>query len=219
MTISVPWGRRARRSIDRPGNIRFAMVERRVSHLATYDPGGSALNRAADVRVRAMERADVETVAGIEAAREGGAPGPFEARLDRQLTDEATFLVVAVIDGEIVGFGRAAYIAQPPDAAADWIPEGWYLVGVVVVDAWRRAGIGRMLTAARLAWIAERAERAYYFTNARNQVSLDLHRKLGFRELSRSFTGPDIQFDGGHGVLDVIELGAVTTRPSGDPPA
>ncbi len=63
------------------------------------------------------------------------------------------------------------------------------------------------------------AERAYNFTNAHNRVSLDLHRKLGFRELPRSFTGPGVPFDGGHGVLDVIELGAATTGLSGDPPA
>ena len=78
------------------------------------------------------------------------------------------------------------------------------------MDAWRRAGVGRALTEARLAWIAERAERAYYFTNARNQTSLDLHRKLGFKELTRTFTGPGIAFDGGQGVLDVIELREVS---------
>jgi GNAT superfamily N-acetyltransferase len=158
-----------------------------------------------------MARSDVRAVARIEAAREGGAStGPFEARLRRQLADVSTLLLVASIDGEIAGFGRAAFIARPADAPPDWIPEGWYLVGVVVVDAWRRAGIGRALTEARLAWIAERAERAYYFTNARNQASLDLHRALGFRELTRSFTGPGIAFDGGHGVLDVIELREVS---------
>ena len=83
----------------------------------------------------------------------------------------------------------------------------------MVVDAWRRAGVGHTLTAARLAWIAERTERAYYFTNARNQVSLDLHRKLGFMELSRAFSGPGIQFDGGHGVLEVIEFAERATIP------
>ena len=193
--------------------IRHVTLERRVSRLATYDPGGRALNRTADVRIRVMERADVAAVASIEAARDGGAPDPFDARLRRQLTDQAMLLLVAVIDGDIVGYGRAAFIARPADAAADWIPEGWYLVGLVVVDAWRRAGVGRTLTAARLAWIAEWADRAYYFTNARNQVSLDLHRKLGFRELSRAFTGPGIQFDGGHGVLEVIELAERVTIP------
>jgi len=153
-----------------------------------------------------MEQGDVAAVAHIEAAREGVDPAAFEVRLGGQLADPATLVLVAEVDGNIVGFGRAGFIARPRDAVASWIPEGWYLVGVVVVDAWRRAGVGRALTEARLAWIAERAERAYYFTNARNQVSIDLHRKLGFRELSRTFTGPGIQFDGGQGVLDVIEL-------------
>jgi len=182
-------------------------AERRVSHLATYAPRGNAPSRATDVRVRFMEGTDVDAVASIEAARERAADrGPFEARLRRQLDDPATLLLVAEVGRDIVGFGRAAFIATPADATADWVPEGWYLVGVVVVDAWRRGGIGRALTEARLAWIGERAERAFYFTNARNQTSLDLHRKLGFTELTRTFTGPGVAFDGGRGVLDVIDL-------------
>ena len=31
------------------------------------------------------------------------------------------------------------------------------------------------LTAARLAWIAERSREAFYFANAKNQVTIELH--------------------------------------------
>jgi len=46
-------------------------------------------------------------------------------------------------------------------------------------------------------WIAERAPEAWYFTNARNEASQAMHRRLGFVEVTRAFTFPDWSFDGG----------------------
>ena len=62
------------------------------------------------------------------------------------------------------------------------------------------------LTRQRLAWISERADEAYYFSNARNRVSVDLHRQLGFVEVTRDFAFPDASFEEGEGILFRVDL-------------
>jgi ribosomal protein S18 acetylase RimI-like enzyme len=77
---------------------------------------------------------------------------------------------------------------------------------VVVGPAHRRRGLGRQLTRVRLDWIRERSTQAYYFANERNQVSIALHRALGFVELTRDFHHPQVQFEGGSGILFACDL-------------
>jgi hypothetical protein len=62
------------------------------------------------------------------------------------------------------------------------------------------------LTDKRLRWIGERAREAWFFANARNQASIDLHRRFGFEEVSRSFSFPGLAFDGGEGILFRVRL-------------
>jgi GNAT superfamily N-acetyltransferase len=56
--------------------------------------------------------------------------------------------------------------------------------------AWRRRGIGEALTAARMAWVADRADRIYYFTARENRVSQELHQRLGFAPLDGTWIPP-----------------------------
>ena len=63
------------------------------------------------------------------------------------------------------------------------------------------------LTRRRLGWIAGRgATEAYYFANAQNLASIDLHAKLGFVELTRDFHVPGATFAGGVGILFRVQL-------------
>ncbi|WP_406280470.1 GNAT family N-acetyltransferase [Embleya sp. NBC_00896] len=96
----------------------------------------------------------------------------------------------------VAAYARAVFLDPTPTA-----PAGYYLGGVVVAPEARRSGLATRLTAARLAWIAERAPEAWYFTNARNDVSLRLHEPFGFHEETREFTIPGVEFAGGVGVL------------------
>ena len=86
------------------------------------------------------------------------------------------------------------------------MPPGWYLVGVIIGPAYRRRGVASELTRVRLAWIAQRARQAYYFANSVNRATIDLHARLGFRQVCRDFTFPNARFSGGVGVLFRIEL-------------
>lgn len=85
-------------------------------------------------------------------------------------------VIVAIADGEIVGVAKTHHHAGNDGDA----PAGHYLGGVVVEPRWRRKGLGLLLTEARLQWIWERDNRAFYFTNERNTASIDLHRPWGF---------------------------------------
>jgi ribosomal protein S18 acetylase RimI-like enzyme len=173
------------------------MVTRWADHRPD-DHGGAPPSRFA---TRDALEADCVAVARLEADRGDFSSDDAEARCRRHVRDPDTLLVVALVGDEVVGFGRAGRFEPADDAPPDVAPPGWYLFGVIVPDHWRRRGIGRRLTEHRLARIREQAGEVFYFTNARNRASIDLHAALGFVEISRSFTFPGATFEGGSGIL------------------
>jgi GNAT superfamily N-acetyltransferase len=183
-----------------------------MSKFAKYIPKSSESARLPSIDgflIRPAYRSDLSAIAAIAAEREGEAVDRWVAAFERiYLESEAgrAVIFVAALGADIAGYGKTAYFIPPENSATNVAPEGWYLAGVVVRLLYRRRGLGRQLTQARLDWIAERAVRAYYFSNERNQVSIDLHRPLGFVELTRDFYHPEVRFTGGAGVLFVCEL-------------
>ena len=130
----------------------------------------------------------------------------WRGSLRDDLTSPERHLSVAAADGTIVGYGRAALFLPAADAPADTAPRGHYLMGMFVRPDHRRMGVGTALTKARLAWIRRHDDQAWYFANAANLASIELHRRLGFREVTRTFSFPGVSFDGGDGVLFRAEL-------------
>lgn len=181
---------------------------------ADYRPDDDRLPVPPNLEVRAASLADCALIAAIAHERDPDVDASSaEAHCRGQVDDSTICLLVATVGNEICGFGRVSRFEPATDAAANSAPAGWYLLGLIVRDRWRRRGIGRRLTEARLAWLAERATEAFYFVNARNRVSLDLHAGLGFQELTRDFSFPAATFGGGAGSLGRIDLGG---RPSAD---
>jgi len=150
--------------------------------------------------------ADCPGIAQMSDERDGADVDAERGRCNRDLRDPDRLLLVAEVREELVGFARAGRWEPPLDSPEDTAPAGWYLFGVIVRDRWRRLGIGIELTRQRLAWIADRAEVAYYFANARNATSIDLHGKLGFAEVTRDFSFPGASFEGGVGILFRADL-------------
>ncbi len=105
----------------------------------------------------------------------------------------------------VVGWAKTHYW----DYADGLALAGQYLGGVTVRPDFRRRGLAAQLTAVRLGWIWEHAEEAWYVVNARNEASLALHRKWGFREVARGAGFHTVTFDGGEGVL------LMAARPQG----
>lgn len=152
------------------------------------------------IEVRAANTPDLEAVVALVAAH-GRDPARLRRRCETDLAEDESHLVVAIADGELVGYGRTGRFTHPPQASPNVAPEGYYMGGLLVASVWRRRGIGEALTRACLAWASERASEAWYFTNARNEASLALHAKVGFLEVTRDFVYPGVSFDGGVGVL------------------
>ncbi|MEU0934070.1 GNAT family N-acetyltransferase [Embleya sp. NPDC005971] len=170
------------------------------------------MSRSRTFVVRGARAGDLDACAALLALHEG-APADAEADLRARVRTwfdrpDGCFLVATEPStgaDPVVGYARAVHLDPSPTA-----PVGYYLAGIVVAPTARRNGLGLRLTRARLAWIAERAESAWYFTNARNTASLHLHEALGFHEETREFTIPGVDFTGGEGVLAHLPL---TGRP------
>jgi RimJ/RimL family protein N-acetyltransferase len=142
--------------------------------------------------VLAVCGANIEAMAGLGLG--GRSSGLITVR-------EAHDLFVATVEGCFVGFGRTTHFIPPAGAPSNVAPEGYYVVGLLVDPGWRRRGVGLALTRARMAWAFQRAAEVWFFANARNLASLDLHARLGFAEVTRDFAFPGVCFDGGVGVL------------------
>jgi ribosomal protein S18 acetylase RimI-like enzyme len=157
--------------------------------------------------IREGSELDIEPCVALAllAAPERGA-ADWRESLRRDIEDPEHHLVVAESGSEIVGYGRARLFEPEPDAPADTAPRGHYLTGLFVRADRRRIGMGHALVQARLDRIAERAVEAWYFANARNIASIELHRRFGFEEVTRRFSFPGLTFHGGEGILFRLEL-------------
>jgi ribosomal protein S18 acetylase RimI-like enzyme len=171
---------------------------------ARYVPGVARRPLPAPAVVRRAREDDLDACARLAAARNGGDTAAWTSRLHGQLADPHGALLVAEVD-DVVGYARVTWFGAPQGAPANAAPAGYYLMGVLVDPGWRRRGLGERLTVARLAWVWERAAECWFFANARNRASLDLHARLGFQEVTRDFWFPDVSFAGGEGVLGCAE--------------
>lgn len=163
-----------------------------------YDPDahGTPLT---DAVVRPIDDADAGRCAELLALRDGGCAAEHERRLDfwRQ-TGQPIF--VAEFQGRVIGGARLTWLTPTADGGHG-APDGWYLNGMGVDSEFRRRGLGRALTRARCDWAWARGEVVYFVVNSSNRASMDLHRELGFRELTRDFAMPGVTFTDGEGVL------------------
>jgi ribosomal protein S18 acetylase RimI-like enzyme len=127
-------------------------------------------------------------------------------REDVESESDDRLLVVAEREGAMIGYGRVLRFVPDSGAPADIAPTGYYLMGLAVHPDHRRVGVGAALTQARIDWISEHSDAAWYFANARNSASIALHEPFGFREVTRSFFYPRVDFDRGEGILFRVGL-------------
>lgn len=159
------------------------------------------------VSIREATAGDAAVLGPIAQERHGGELEPhvrtFERQIKRAVHDNDLLILVAEADGEIIAFGRAGFHhwRTPEDKG---VPEGWYLLGVVVRPAYRRRGVARELTRRRLEWLDAKCNSVYYFANAQNRASIELHEAFGFREVTRDFSYPGVEFTGGEGILFMV---------------
>jgi aminoglycoside 6'-N-acetyltransferase I len=146
------------------------------------------------ISIRVAEPSDVEQIIAVSLGVRGVPDGdPHRAIAD----PERLFLIAETVDGTIVGWAKTHHFDRP----AKFAPAGHYLGGVNVLPDYRLTGIGTVLTRPRLERIFERAPEAWFFTNARNIASIELHSRLGFREIARASELHGVAFEGGVGIL------------------
>jgi ribosomal protein S18 acetylase RimI-like enzyme len=178
-----------------------------MKDFADYTPGARKPDPSTPsdhLAIRPAAPPDLPKIAAIAALREKEPVHEWRSVIERihaQALRGRALLLVAENAGEVAGFGKVGYFAPPLASPENVSPTGWYLTGVVVSPAHRRRGLGLMLTMARLDWIAERSHEAFYFANAHNRASIDLHHAVGFEELTRDFYHPNVRFEGGSGIL------------------
>lgn len=125
----------------------------------------------------------------------------WRASLLEDVESPDRLLVIAEYGTAVIGYGRVLLFVPERDAPPRIAPRGYYLMGVVVHPDYQRRGVGAKLTQARLDWISQHSDVAWYFANARNAASIALHASFGFEEVTRSFSYPRVDFEGGEGIL------------------
>jgi ribosomal protein S18 acetylase RimI-like enzyme len=172
-----------------------------MPEFASYEPRSWRGQLPEGFIVREGTPGDVDACVALLMAVRGGQQSEWLPMFERTLAADDKILFVAEVGDEIVGYARAVTYVSGADAPPDVVPDGIYLMGLVVAEGWRRRGVAEQLTTTRMQWGWARADVVWYFASAENRASLDLHGRLGFREVTRDFSYPGLTFTGGIGVL------------------
>jgi ribosomal protein S18 acetylase RimI-like enzyme len=161
---------------------------------AAYEPHTHGVRT--DVRVEPLARHHLDACVILAVEREGGDPVAWRSVLEGALEAIDGVTLVAMVDGELAGYSRLAWLAPGIGHPTTAAPDGWYLLGLVVDPRFRRRGVGRRLTAERLRWLQGRTDRVWYFANNANQASIDLHTEFGFTQSAENLDFPGVSFTG-----------------------
>lgn len=156
---------------------------------------GLAAGEMPPVVIRPANYDDIRAITDLNARAKR--PGGTRASYLAVVEDAQRLLVVACSGTEVIGWAKTHWWEHADGPA----PAGHYLGGVTVDPAWRRRGVGTMLTTFRLRWIWERDVEAWYVVNATNVASMAMHREFGFTEISEAAAFHTTTFEGGNGFL------------------
>jgi cold shock CspA family protein/ribosomal protein S18 acetylase RimI-like enzyme len=172
---------------------------------AEYEP--DAHGAAVPVVVEPLAPHHLAEVVALAVQREGGDPAAWLASLEGSLDSAERATFVGMVGGRVAGYATVGWLAPGTGDPSSPAPAAWYLLGLVVAPPFRRQGVGRQLTAARLHWLHERGtDQAWYFVSSLNQASLDLHEEFGFRQTATDLRLPGVAFTG-KGLLYVADVG------------
>lgn len=94
---------------------------------ASYEPEAHGIPPP-DAVVRPGSAQDAEQTGRLAAYREGEPTERLVGIHHRKVSNEDNCLVVAELDGRVVGFGWASYL-RPVESGGHGAPDGWYLSG------------------------------------------------------------------------------------------
>lgn len=103
----------------------------------------------------------------------------YASFLSSQLEDDEAVVLVADLDGRIVGY---VYAGLEPMSWKELRGPAGFIHDIMVADDVQGAGAGRALADAAIAWLRERgAPRVLLWTAERNERAQRLFQRLGFR--------------------------------------
>lgn len=179
-----------------------------MSLFAEYLPNAPKMNNKfplPNLIIRPAEESDALQLAQLCVSRNGGSPKEYLQKFKKEISNidvhAINMLLVAEFHEKIIGFARAKYFNPPKNSPKNTAPEGWYLNGIIIKPEYRRLGIASRLTEQRLQRLTNKTSDVFYFANAKNAASIDLHEKFGFQEVTRDFIFPGVTFEGGVGIL------------------
>jgi ribosomal protein S18 acetylase RimI-like enzyme len=117
-------------------------------------------------------------------AAHAGSEAEWRGRLSRDVTEANRSLLVAAVNGHVVGYARLGFVQS--DAPA---PDGVYLTGLIVDKPYRRRGVAAALIRLAVERAAREADVLWSFYDVENGASAALHDSLGFREVARGHIG------------------------------
>jgi len=110
--------------------------------------------------------------------------------------------MVATISDSVVAYGHTTFHSRTSDNGVNAGPSGYFLSGLLVSPGFRRQGLGTLLTSARIDELRQVTDVIYYRTEPDNQATIDVHSKLGFKEVGA------VHRDGRDFMLFCLELSA-----------
>lgn len=173
-----------------------------MPHYSAYDPEATRAGEPLAAVLRAATHDDLDGLLAFDMTVVVRTRDDWTEVIDKTLRGER-LLLVAEVEGTIAAFAQAHRLDEHP---VDHAPAGHYLTGVTVLPQFRRAGLARDLTVARLDSIGRVAEEAWYFAAAENAASIRLHEELGFSEVHRAASIHGVSFEREEGILFRLDL-------------
>jgi ribosomal protein S18 acetylase RimI-like enzyme len=177
-----------------------------MSKYTKYEPNLETKGWAFDVEYRRARMSDAEGLAKIKHERDGGEPDQIIELVKKELSDlekhEESAMFVAIMEDQVIGYGRVTLYDSGKTQARHLSPDGWYFMGMIIDQNHRRMGIGTHLSEHRIEWLKNKgAKEVFSFVNADNKASLDLHEHLDFEIVEEAPGFLNVDFDGGSGIL------------------
>ena len=173
-----------------------------------FNPEAKGLHLPESIICRPAKLHDRDSIALLMAHRNPGTPfdetlKQIEKELTISQTDSSYRLLVAEVDGLVVGFCRFYDSKGLPTQKKIYpAPEGWYAMGTLVDPTMRRRGIARFLFDKRLIALREIGVfEVYSMVDGTNQTSLQMHREFGYEQIASAPGFLHIRFDCGEGHL------------------
>jgi ribosomal protein S18 acetylase RimI-like enzyme len=136
-----------------------------------------------EIVIRNAEPFDLTACALLISNHESGDLEDWQSRFEKDLANPQRLFLVASVNDSILGYGHTAFHSGTSEEGAAANPSGYFLSGLMVSPAYRRGGIGRLLTIARVDKLRQQTDIIYFRAEPDNKATIDLHARLGFERV------------------------------------